>query len=63
MITEDFKNAVKNDDGTLANFTLNLDGKKYRCVCGCNVFHKPDKEKPEIYRCNSCGYTFETSKS
>lgn len=55
-----YKNAVKTDDGKLENFTVKLAGKSYRCTCGCNVFHKPDKTRLDIYRCNSCGETFET---
>jgi hypothetical protein len=47
-------------DGKLENFMLKIGGKSYRCKCGCNVFHKPDDRRPDIYRCNSCDDTFET---
>jgi hypothetical protein len=60
VIEKDFRNAVKTDDGKLENFTLRIQGKSQRCSCGCNVFHKPDKTRPDIFRCNSCGETFET---
>lgn len=45
---------VLNEDGSLKNFTLNVDGKSFRCACGCNVFHKPDDKRQEIYQCNAC---------
>lgn len=48
-------------DGVLENFTLKIGGKAYYCQCGCNVFHKPDAELPNVYRCNSCDDTFETA--
>ena len=47
-------------DGDLHQWTLKIGGRNYRCKCGCNVFHKPDKGKLMVYRCNSCNYTFET---
>ena len=53
-----FCNAVCNDDGTLRNFTLRIDGKSFRCECGCNVFHKPDRNNVNLYKCNGCGQEF-----
>lgn len=53
-----FCNAVCNDDGTLRNFTLRIDGKIFRCECGCNVFHKPDRNDVNLYKCNGCGQEF-----
>ena len=53
-------NPVLNEDGSLHQFTLNIEGKPYRCKCGCNVFHKPNKEKLMVYQCNSCKEIFET---
>lgn len=49
-------------DGKLLNFMLRFKGmdRSYRCKCGCNVFHKPDSRRPDIYRCNACEDTFET---
>ena len=38
-------NPVLNEDGSLHQWTLKVEGEPYRCKCGCNVFHKPDKEK------------------
>lgn len=35
----------------ILNFTLKVAGKPFRCSCGCNVFHKPEKENPEKYEC------------
>ena len=31
-----------------------VDGKAFRCECGCNVFRNP-VGKPSVYHCNSCG--------
>jgi hypothetical protein len=36
-------NPVCNLDGNLMPFITKVDGKPFRCDCGCNVFHKPDK--------------------
>jgi len=60
MTFDRYKDAVKTEDGKLENFMVKLAGKSYRCNCGCNVFHKPDKTRLDIYRCNSCCETFET---
>lgn len=30
-----------------------VNGKPFRCHCGCNVFHHPP-EKPEVFECNAC---------
>lgn len=61
MIEEDeFKNAVKHEDGSLHNFTPRIDGKMFRCSCGCNVFHKPNKKDLDLYKCNGCGTLYES---
>jgi hypothetical protein len=52
---------VINDDGTLRNFMLRVGGKPYRCECGCNVFHKPDQKKVDLYECNACETRFEAA--
>lgn len=53
---EEFENAVKNEDGSLYNTWVKLpDGKRFRCDCGCELFHKPDKNDLDLYCCNSCG--------
>lgn len=61
-IEDDIKyaRAKRYPDGKLFEATLKIGGKSYRCDCGCNVFHVPDFEKPNVYRCNACGFTFET---
>ena len=51
---KNYENAVKTADGKLKNFTTTVGGKRFSCDCGCNVFHKPDKDKLHIYKCNSC---------
>jgi DNA-directed RNA polymerase subunit RPC12/RpoP len=48
-------------DDKLHNFTLRIAGKPYRCPCGCNVFHKPDREHLDQYQCNGCGQQFEAA--
>ena len=60
-VADRYAKAVLNDDGTLHNFMLKLDGKSFRCECGCNVFHKPDRKHLEIYECNGCALRFETA--
>lgn len=30
-----------------------IDGRSFRCGCGCNVFRHP-KGKPTVFVCNSC---------
>jgi hypothetical protein len=37
---------------------VRIQGKIFRCPCGCNVFRHPDG-LPNIYRCNSCGNEYE----
>lgn len=60
MSADRYENAVKLPNGDVENFTIRLDGKKYHCHCGCNCFHKPEKNRLDIFRCNACGETFET---
>lgn len=60
-VKPNFDNAVKNDDGSLENFLLRINGKGFRCECGCNVFHIPDKANPDVYKCNACTATFTTT--
>ena len=50
---------VRTADGRIENFTVRIAGKSYRCTCGANVFHKPDRTEPELYECNGCGQQFE----
>lgn len=45
-------------NGEIENFTIKLEGKSYRCACGCNVFHKPDKTRLGLYECNACKTRF-----
>lgn len=55
MSKEDkFKNAVRTEDGNVKSFILNVGGKPFRCRCGANCFHKPNKDDLELYACNSC---------
>lgn len=54
MSEKDNGGAVLNDDGSLKNFVLTVGGKPFRCSCGCNCFHKPDREDPDAYECNAC---------
>ena len=41
-------------DGGLLQIMPKVGGKPFRCECTCNVFHHPDKTKPNLYQCNSC---------
>lgn len=45
---------VRHDDGALKQTMLKVNGKRFRCECGCNVFHQPDAEVPDRYACNGC---------
>lgn len=45
--------------GQIPQFFLKVSGEIHICSCGCNVFHKPDKNCPNIYKCNCCDYTIE----
>lgn len=49
-------------EGKRENFTIKLSGQRglARCPadCGCNVFHKPDDQDLDLYKCNSCGCEF-----
>lgn len=40
------------------NVVVRINGKLFRCQCGCNVFHHP-KNKPDIYACNACDLWYE----
>ena len=48
-------------DGSIQNFMLRINGKPYRCDCGCNVFHKPDRRYLDLYECNGCEQRFEAT--
>ena len=54
-VDDEYANAVKLPDGSLHQFTLRVGGKAFRCACGCNVFHKPNKENLDLFECNGCG--------
>lgn len=46
-------------DGTIENFMPKIGGELFKCRCGCNIFHKPDRDDPDIYECNACGNWYE----
>jgi predicted SprT family Zn-dependent metalloprotease len=48
-------------DGKLENFTIKIKGKPFSCTCHSNVFHKPDTNIPNVYKCNGCGNLFATT--
>ena len=41
------------DDGSMHQFMPKVDGKFFRCSCGCNVFHKRIGDD-DRYICNAC---------
>lgn len=49
----DSKN-IKHDD-----CFIKINGKNFKCRCGCNVFHKPYIDEPHIYQCNVCDTQYE----
>lgn len=52
---------VLNPDGSLECFMPKVCGETFRCGCGCNVFHKPDDTKPDLFACNSCPAVYASS--
>lgn len=52
---------VLDKEGKLENFILKVAGERFRCSCGCNVFHKPDSTRQELYECNACGVWMEST--
>lgn len=55
----DKERAVLNEDGDVKTIVLKVAGKSFRCRCGANCFHHPDKENLDLYTCNSCGTSYE----
>ena len=55
---------VLHDDGTVACFMVkDPDGNPFRCECGANVLHKPDRTDLTLYECNGCGVRLHGSKA
>lgn len=46
---------VRTETGEPENFMPKVDGQSFRCECGCNVFQKPYRTRPEVFQCNGCG--------
>lgn len=38
----------------LENVMAMINGKSFRCSCGCNVFHHPEPNDKTVYECNAC---------
>jgi hypothetical protein len=64
-----FKNVIASHFGTAmtAAYTpsegdriLNIEGKPFRCPCGCNVFRKAN-EDPDVFLCNACQAVYATT--
>lgn len=53
-VTDRHPQPVLTVDNCVENFMPMVGGVPFRCSCGCNVFHKPDRRFPEIYECNAC---------
>lgn len=46
---------VRHPDGRLWEFVIPVEGGgHFRCSCGCNVFHKPNDKRLELFQCNAC---------
>lgn len=43
------------------SYTIRTGKHLFRCLCGCNVFHKPDSTDTNLYQCNLCGKQYEGS--
>lgn len=54
---------VLDGEGRIENFTIRLkDTQKFASCpghCGANVFYKPYRHRPTLYRCPSCRVLFE----
>lgn len=50
--------AVLDEEGNVKSFVLIVGGEDFYCQCGCNCFHKPDKQRLSTYRCNGCTTTY-----
>ena len=50
-------------NGKLHQFMIRVSGVSQKCPanCGCNVFHKPDDTRLNLYECNSCKVQFEAN--
>ena len=55
---DDTTEPVLNENGRPKEFIVKIGGIMFSCKCGCNVFHKPDKDKLDLYECNACGNRF-----
>jgi len=55
IIETAIKNQHVNEENR--NSTIRIDGKLFRCNCGCNVFAKLSENR---YRCNMCKSEYET---
>ena len=53
------RNPVFDENGVFKQTMIHNGGVRFRCECGCNVFHQPDDTQPHIYKCNSCPIEFE----
>jgi hypothetical protein len=52
-------NKVQNLDRDNEVYTVKVNGAPFYCECGCNVFNKPDNNRPKLYECNACGLWYE----
>lgn len=52
---------IRNADGSLHQSMLKVGGQRFRCACGCNVFHQPDDRRPDLYQCNGCDARYEST--
>lgn len=53
---------LREEDGSLKQFMFRnyqLSGRSFYCECGCNVFHRPDRENLDLYKCNCCWREYE----
>lgn len=48
---------VRMEDGSIENFMpyIRDNPQSFSCRCGCNVFHKPDNNDLDLFKCNACG--------
>jgi len=49
----------QNEDDGLPNVMPRVNGKSFRCECGCNVFKEV---QPLRFKCNSCSATYSGEK-
>lgn len=57
MRTNPMPEFIETPEEWIQSFMPKIDGKFFRCECGCNVFAK-SSTRPDYYKCNSCNLIY-----